>query len=274
MAMRRRWCCGVTGRWRLAVVSVVVGVAVSVLLGACGGQRVAEPDVVPEAIDREGFTALPEVTTYASLAMAPMDPGSPGTTTGRVLHPTRDLVVYQDRGGRPMAKLPTLQVGSPTWVPVVAEQGQWAQVLLPSRPNGSTGWVFTGDSAAVESAHNPFAVTVRRDAFELDIVNGGRSVGTWKIGIGKPEFPTPAGRAFIIASIAETVTTYSPIVLPLSFHSDSHETFGGGPGTVGIHTWPDNSFLGKADSDGCIRVTKEVLDKLVELPLGTVVTIV
>jgi hypothetical protein len=255
------------------VVSVIIGVVVSVVLGACGGERGMEPDVMPVMVDQEGFTALPEATTYATVAMAPMDPDPAGTTTGRVLHPRRDLVVYQDKGGRPLAKLPTLQVGSPTWVPVIAEHGQWARVLLPSRPNGSTGWVFTGDPAAVESAHNPFTVTVRRDAFELDITKLGRLVGTWKIGIGKPEFPTPAGRAFIIASIAETVNTYSPIVLPLSFHSDSHQTFRWGPGTVGIHTWPNNSFLGKAESDGCIRVTKETLDKLVELPLGTIVNI-
>jgi hypothetical protein len=254
------------------VVSVIVGVVVLVLLGACGGGGGVELDVVPVVVDREGLTALPEATTYATLSMAPMDPDSVGATTGRVLHPRRDVVVYLDKGGRPFAKLPTLQVGSPTWVPVIAEQGQWARVLLPSRPNGSTGWVFTGD-AAVELARNPFTVTVRRDAFELDIMKLGRLVGTWKIGIGKPEFPTPAGRAFIIASIAETVNTYSPIVLPLSFHSDSHQTFRWGPGTVGIHTWPDNSFLGKADSDGCIRVTKETLDKLVELPLGTIVNI-
>jgi hypothetical protein len=189
-----------------------------------------------------------------------------------VIHPKTDLVVYQDKGGRPMAKLPVVQVGSPTWVPVIAEQGDWTQILLPSRPNGSTGWVFTANSV-VESAHNPFTVTVRRDAFELELFTGGRSVGRWTIGIGNPKFPTPTGRAFIIASIAETVTTYSPIILPLSFHSDSHQTYWWGPGTVGIHTWPDNSFLGKAESEGCIRVTKETLNTLVELPLGTIVTI-
>jgi lipoprotein-anchoring transpeptidase ErfK/SrfK len=43
---------------------------------------------------------------------------------------------------------------------------------------------------------------------------------------------------------------------------------------VGIHTWPDNSFVGKATSDGCIRVTQEALDELVKLPLGTIVNII
>jgi lipoprotein-anchoring transpeptidase ErfK/SrfK len=243
----------------------------SVLLGACRSEPTAAPEAAPAPVDQQILTALPEATTYATIAMARIDSDPAGTTAFRVIHPKSDVVVYQDKDGKPMAKLPPLQVGSPTWVPVIAEHGPWVQVLLPSRPNGSTGWVYIDD--AVESATNPFTVTVRRDAFELDIRNGGRRVGTWKIGIGKPEYPTPAGRSFIIASIAETVTTYSPIVLPLSFHSEAHETFGGGPGTVGIHTWPDTSFVGKADSDGCIRVTKEALDKLAELPLGTLVTI-
>jgi lipoprotein-anchoring transpeptidase ErfK/SrfK len=268
---RRRKRFGLAPRCRLTLVSVIVGVVAPAALGACGSEPAAGVEVPPVVVDQEGLTALPEATTYAKLATAPIDPGSTPATAGRVLHPKKDLVVYQDRGGHPFAKLPTLQVGSPTWVPVITEQGPWVQVLLPSRPNGSTGWVYVNNN--VESAQNPFTVIVRRDAFELEIRNGDRSAGTWKIGVGKAEYPTPTGRAFIVASIAETVNTYSPIVLPLSFHSDSHQTFGSGSGTVGIHTWPDNSFVGKADSDGCIRVTKEVLDKLAELPLGTIVTI-
>ena len=270
--MQRIRCFDLTRRCRPAVISTIAAVVVSVA-SACGGGPavVAIPDASPVAVDQEELTALPEATTYATLAAARVDPGPTATTTGRVLHPTTDVVVYRDKGSEPFAKLPTLQLGSPTWVPVIAEQGRWAQVLLPSRPNGASGWVYV--DATVESAQNPFTVTVRRDAFELELRNGDQSVGTWKVGVGKPQFPTPVGRAFILSSIAETVNTYSPIVLPLSFHSDSHETFGGGPGTVAIHTWPDNNFVGKADSDGCIRVTVEVLGKLVELPLGTIVTI-
>jgi lipoprotein-anchoring transpeptidase ErfK/SrfK len=114
---------------------------------------------------------------------------------------------------------------------------------------------------------------VNRQTFSLDLLQNGKSVGTWTIGTGKPEHQTPQGRAFVLASIEETVNTYSPIVLPLSYHSDSLETFGGGPGTVGIHTWPDNSFVGKANSDGCIRVPADALGRLAKVPLGTVVNI-
>jgi lipoprotein-anchoring transpeptidase ErfK/SrfK len=143
---------------------------------------------------------------------------------------------------------------------------------MPTRPNGSTGWVYVSGDAA-DKASNDNVVNVDLVAFQLEIIRSGQSVGRWTVGIGKPEFPTPKSHAFILASIKETVNTYSPIVLPLSVHSDAHTTFGGGPGTVGIHTWPSDGVLGKAGSDGCIRVPQQAMDRLVELPLGTIVNI-
>jgi lipoprotein-anchoring transpeptidase ErfK/SrfK len=125
----------------------------------------------------------------------------------------------------------------------------------------------------VETAQNDYVINVNRQAFSLELLKAGKSVGKWTIGTGKPEHATPQGRAYIMASIAETVNTYSPVVLPLSFHSDSLETFGGGPGTVGIHTWPNDSFVGKANSDGCIRVPTDALTRLTKVPLGTLVNI-
>ncbi|TWE14489.1 L,D-transpeptidase-like protein [Prauserella muralis] len=259
----------------MRLVAAASAALLALLVSACGGGgdegTGGAGAVKPAAISQEDLTKLPDATTYGDLPGAPKDPGGDGT--GTVLHPKQDLVVYSQVDGEPIAKLPTRQVGSPTWVPVIAEQGEWAQVLLPTRPNGASGWVHATDDA-VESATNDYAVIVDRDAFRLEITKNGESLGSWTIGTGKPEHPTPKGRAYIIASIKETVNDYSPIVLPLSYHSDSHETFGGGPGTVGIHTWPDNSFVGKATSDGCIRVTQEALDQLVKLPLGTIVDIV
>ncbi|MEU6645054.1 L,D-transpeptidase [Saccharomonospora sp. NPDC046836] len=268
--MDRRGTFRLRGRIRSArLVAAGSAALLALLVSGCSGSE--EPQAVePVAVSQEDLTTLPDATTFGDLAGAPLDPGA--ESTGKVLHPKQDLVVYKSVNGEPFAKLPSRQMGSPTWVPVIAEQEGWAQILLPSRPNGASGWVHTGSE--VETAQNDFVVTVNRDAFELEITENGQSLGKWTIGIGKAQYPTPKGRAYIIASIAETVNTYSPIVLPLSYHSDSHETFGGGPGTVGIHTWPDDSFVGQANSDGCIRVTKEALDELVKLPLGTIVNIV
>jgi lipoprotein-anchoring transpeptidase ErfK/SrfK len=238
---------------------------------ACSGN--GSPDIAPAAVSQEDLTQLPEANTFSTVSGAPADPQpGAGATTGKVLHPKNDLVVYAGVAGKPIAKLPAIQMGSPTWVPVVAEKDDWAEILLPTRPNASAGWVHV-PSGAAESAQNDYAINVNRAAFTLQILQDGKPIGQWTIGTGKPEHPTPAGRAYVIASIEETKNTYSPIVLPLSYHSDSLETFGGGPGTVGLHTWPNDSFVGKANSDGCIRVPQNALDQLVKLPLGTIVNI-
>ncbi|WP_410659275.1 L,D-transpeptidase [Amycolatopsis sp. lyj-112] len=251
----------------MLVVLPLSGCGTAVSDGGGAAALVAPPPPPPEAL-----AGLPEANTFGELNSAPADPSPALPSGGEVLHPKADAVVYRAPGAEPIARLPETQIGSPTWVPVIARQGDWAQVLLPARPNGATGWLHATPET-VESAHNDFQVSVDLTGFRLEILEAGKPTGSWAIGIGKPEHPTPTGRAFILASIKESVNTYSPIVLPLSSHSDSHETFGGGPGTVGLHTWPDNSFIGEATSDGCIRVTREALDRLVELPLGTVVQI-
>jgi lipoprotein-anchoring transpeptidase ErfK/SrfK len=49
--------------------------------------------------------------------------------------------------------------------------------------------------------------------------------------------------------------------------------FGGGPGTVGLHGWPDPSVFGQAVSNGCVRVPAAALQVLSHIPLGTLVMI-
>jgi lipoprotein-anchoring transpeptidase ErfK/SrfK len=258
-------------RWSTRLFAVVGVSILTLFTAACSGDD--SSDIKPVAVSQEDLTQLPEANTFATVPDAPTDPHpNVGATPGKVIHPKSDTVVYASVGGKPIAKLPAIQMGSPTWVPVVAEQDGWAEILLPTRPNASAGWVHLS-SEEVEIAQNDYAINVDRVSFSLEILENGKSIGKWTIGTGKAEHPTPAGRAYIIASIAETKNTYSPIVLPLSYHSDSLETFGGGPGTVGLHTWPNDSFVGQANSDGCIRVPPNALDQLVKLPLGTIVNI-
>lgn len=265
---------GSVGRRRSSrkLLALAAVATLTLLVSACGGDTEKQAEAA-EGQSQQQVASLPEATTYGKIPDAPMDPEPNAPTEGEVLHPTRELTVHDAVDGKPIARLPVKQISSPTWVPVIARDGDWAQILLPTRPNGATGWINTSGDA-VESAENDYLVNVDLDSFHLEILKNGERIGEWTVGIGKPESPTPTGRAYIIASIKETVNDYSPIVLPLSYHSDSHETYGGGPGTVGIHTWPDNSFVGKANSDGCIRVTKDALEALTQLPLGTIVNIV
>ena len=61
------------------------------------------------------------------------------------------------------------------------------------------------------------------------------------------------------------------MILPLGAHSPTLDTFGGGPGTVAIHTWPTDDVYGTESSDGCIRVPSARAGQLTGVPLGTLV---
>jgi lipoprotein-anchoring transpeptidase ErfK/SrfK len=92
---------------------------------------------------------------------------------------------------------------------------------------------------------------------------------------GVTQSVTPAGRTFVLADIRILNPTYSPVVLPLGVHSPVFDSYGGGPATVGIHTWtPDSSVYGKPSSHGCVRVPPDALQILsTTVPIGTPVLI-
>lgn len=256
----------VVSRTLVAVLGVL-----ALLTAGCGGSDEQAPDPSPAAAEQAA--KIVPATTFETISHAPIDPDRHGKTEGEVIHPEQELTVYDAVDGAPIANLPVEQINSPTWVPVIARQGDWAQILLPTRPNGASGWVNTA-GGVTETAQNHYRITVDLSDFSLTVFRKGEQTNQFTIGIGKPEHPTPTGRAFVLASVLEQKNDYSDIILPLSVHSNTLTTFGGGPGTVGIHTWPDNSFLKQRNSDGCIRVTPEALDQLAKLPLGTIVDIV
>ena len=190
-----------------------------------------------------------------------------------MLHPTARQVIYARPGGPPVAALPTTELKNPTWAPVVQLQPDWDRVLLPSRPNRSTGWIYTG-GGGVQTAYSPYQVEVDLATYRLTVVHSGRTLGSWTVAEGAAATPTPTGRTFLLASLAPEHPSYSPLILPLGLHSDTLSTFGGGPGTVGLHGWPDPAVFGHAVSHGCVRVPAAALRILSRVPLGSSVVIV
>ncbi len=215
---------------------------------------------------------LPLATTYGTTPTAPRDPAPFGSETGTVVHPTTTRVIYSRPGGPAVAALPTTQLGSPTWVPVVQSQPGWERVLLPTRPDRSTGWIYLG-GGGLQTAYSPYQVDINLAEYRLTILRAGRSLGTWTVAEGAPSTPTPAGRTFVLASLVPLKPTYSPLILPLGTHSNTLSTYGGGPGTVGLHGWPQSSVFGHAVSHGCVRVPAAALRALSLVPLGSSVMI-
>jgi lipoprotein-anchoring transpeptidase ErfK/SrfK len=232
-----------------------------------------DPVVAPLPISAQQLAALPSATTFATVANAPKDPATHGIPSGLLVHPTTTVPAYTTPGGPAVASVPPTELVSDTWLPVVAQQPGWAEVLLPSRPNDTAAWIYT-DARTISLAQSPYRIVVDREHFLLTLFRNNQNVGHWAVGVGAPGTPTPVTHTFILSSIKDTHPTYSPIILATGAHSDTYTTFGGGPGTVGIHTWPTPSVFGKQSSNGCVRIPAAALHILSsEVPIGSPVLI-
>jgi lipoprotein-anchoring transpeptidase ErfK/SrfK len=250
-----------------AIAGVVVAIAVALYFAFFSGGSNTDPSSIAQGEVAAGD--LPLSNTYTEVAGAPADPDPTGITNGLVVHPVRETPVRDAPNGRPIANMETTQFGD-TWLPVIAEQPGWVQVLLPSKPSKTTGWIRGDD---VERATTPYVIKVHLGAKKLELVRDGKVANQWSVGVGTPETPTPTGRTFLLGAFSNPNENYSPVFLPLGVHSPTLDSFGGGPGTVAIHTWPDAKVFGTAVSNGCIRVPGDALQKLAEVPLGTLVII-
>ena len=269
-----------TAAWPAKTAACGVALAVMTLAAACGtsvppgsaSAAVPPGPVAPVTVSSARAARLPRATTFTTLRGVPQDPDPFATGSGLVTHPAVTQMVYARPGGPPVAALPATELGNPTWVPVVQAQPGWERVLLPSRPDRSTGWIYSGGSG-LQTAYTAYQVNIELTARKLTVYDSGRSLGSWSVAIGGPSTPTPTGRTFLLASLSPARPTYSPLILPLGTHSATLSTFGGGPGTVALHGWPDTTVFGRAVSHGCVRVPATALQVLSRIPLGSPVMI-
>ncbi len=153
---------------------------------------------------------------------------------------------------------------------------QWLRVLLPIRPNGTTGWIAR-DNAVLLST--PYWITVDKRARQVLIYRSGKRVSTYPAVIGKPATPTPDGLAAIYERDPQPARGgfLGIWALPLTIFSNALYNFGGGPGRVAIHGRGGASLsdpLGSARSHGCIRVDNSSVAWMARnIPQGTPVQI-
>lgn len=260
---------------RSTLFAAAAWVLTGALVAGCGGDGAQESSGIPQPVEvtPAAKKQLPRATTHETLKKAPEDPRPGKRTDGTVLRIDKPQVVYKEPGGEPLAVLPAEQLNGPSWVPVVGKSPGWKRVLLPSRPNHSTGWLYAKDSSGFSQTKSSSVVKVDVSDRKLTITDDGQRVGSWTVAVGKKDAPTPTGRTFVLALLAPSEPTYSPLIIPLGAHSNTLTSYGGGPGTVGFHYWEDSSVFGRAVSHGCIRVPKPALDALSDVPLGSQVLI-
>jgi lipoprotein-anchoring transpeptidase ErfK/SrfK len=149
----------------------------------------------------------------------------------------------------------------------------WLEVLLPVRPNGTTGWIRLGDVTV--SSHD-YEIVVELGAHRLTTTKGGEVIQEADIAVGTTDTPTPGGRFFLNALLRppDPDTVYGTFAYALSGYSATLQRFAGGDGVIGIHGTNDPSVMGSDVSHGCIRMRNEDIEVLAaQLPLGTPVEI-
>jgi lipoprotein-anchoring transpeptidase ErfK/SrfK len=256
-----------------AVGSVAVAAVLVVAATACGGDGAADPN-------RGGAGSATSTTTD------PLAAYRSWIATARV--PT--IAVY----GSPDAPEPALQLENP-WVvdpdqssatvpqvflvvggrdsPGARPTGDWIEVLLPVRPNGSTGWIRAAD---VTLASTSYRIRVELGAHRITVSDAGRVVYQGPVAAGAPATPTPTGAYYlrVLIQAPDPNTAYGPFAYGLSSHSDALATFNGADAEVGIHGNDDASALGHDVTHGCVRMDNAAITDLArELPLGTPVEI-
>jgi lipoprotein-anchoring transpeptidase ErfK/SrfK len=229
-------------RRNLLILVILVFLLGPLVLEGCGGSSAAPPN-----------TSGP---TYVATALVPKIP------------------IYDAPDARVRQTLANPDVyGQPLTFLVLDQQGDWVQVALPVRPNGSSGWVKLEQ---VTLKQDPYRLDVARSAHQLRLFRDDTLVQTYPIGVGKTETPTPGGVYYLRVLIKTTQPNgaYGPYAYGLNGFSTVLNDFAGGDGVIGLHGTDDPSSVGKDVSHGCIRLHNADITALAKiLPLGTPVKI-
>lgn len=181
----------------------------------------------------------------------------------------------------PAATRPLRSLRSPTrdWQRLVLGvrevRGEWLLVQYNERPNGVTGWI---KASQVVQTTTPYRIVVERCAKRLTLYRNGTVVMREPVAVGTPRTPTPLGEFYVdfIEKKSNPRGSYGPYMLSVSGFSEVYMRFGkGGVGQIAIHGTNARSSVGRAASNGCIRMHNEAVSKLAYLVIaGTPVSIV
>jgi lipoprotein-anchoring transpeptidase ErfK/SrfK len=167
-------------------------------------------------------------------------------------------------------------LGSPLtlWVVDRRDGGRWGRVVLPTRPNGRTGWIKL---RTVDLRRTNVWVIGNLARRHVTLMRGNRPVASFRAAIGASSSPTPAGRF----SVTDLVATGNPggpygwFAFGLSGHQPNLPASWSGGDQLAIHGTNAPSTIGRAASAGCLRVTASALARMRHaIRLGTPVLFV
>lgn len=110
----------------------------------------------------------------------------------------------------------------------------------------------------------PYSILINTSSRTLKLYRSGKLVKTYTVAVGKPSSPTPKGTFKIINRAVNPGGPFGARWLGLSAPY----------GDYGIHGTNNPSSIGKAVSNGCIRMhNKDVIELARLVPIGTTVKI-
>ncbi len=232
----------------------------AVLLMAGCSKRSAEPadPVAPSAA----------VPTPAAPTTAPPSLGD-APAYAALAHAGAVVVRSQPGAGKTVDLIPPKLVwGTPT--PFLVREVRrvngelWYHVMLPKRPNESSGWV-RGDQ--VRTVPREYSARVDLSERQLRLYKSDRLVRTFRVGIGRQETPTPTGRFFVTVRLhpPQVSAVYGAWALGLSGYSQVLAQFGTGDGQIALHGTSNLANLGHQVSNGCVRLDNESISLLANL---------
>lgn len=186
---------------------------------------------------------------------------------------------YRQPGSGELARFGRLNVnGVPTVLGVVGEvvdrncDARWYRVRLPMKPNGAVGWVRAAD-VDLESVRT--RVLVDLSERRVTLFRDGRVYLRTTAAIGSSATPTPLGKYYVNQRLipADQTGPFGPGAIGISAFSEVLTGWAQG-GPVAIHGTNRPELIGRAVSNGCVRVRNDVLRRMWRVTLaGTPVTI-
>jgi L,D-transpeptidase catalytic domain len=152
----------------------------------------------------------------------------------------------------------------------------WLRVLLPVRPNGTSGWIPAGST---ELGTTNWRIEISTERRTVELFDAGVPLRSFGAVVGAARTPTPHGLFAVYERVPLSAPNgfYGPWALHLTALSDVLARFDGGPGRIAIHGRGGSSLrdpLGTARSHGCIRIDNPAIRFIAaHVPVGTPVVI-
>jgi lipoprotein-anchoring transpeptidase ErfK/SrfK len=250
---------------RVRALAVIPAIGLTLLAG-CGGTA-KRPDVRAEiaakartcadgSIQRLGSSRLAYAAIVRSRATVSRRPGTRAFASFGRLNVNRVPTIFSIRGAQVDASC----------------KPRSYFVQIPKRPNGVTAWV---PARQVEVAKLSTRIVVDLSERRVTLYKNGKPVLRSKAAVGAPATPTPTGRFYVNQRLipSDKSGPFGPGALGVSAFSNVLTGWTQG-GPIAIHGTNAPWSIGKAVSNGCIRIPNSALTKLFEEALsGTPVLI-